>query len=121
MVGLEVRKEALLSPGTSTIGAIPLTVFLAERKDGLACWEQLFFYRGASWSHFLVQAGCAGATGVQVVLTLTTNRGIGLVFHCFLGRWWDSWEQSPNSLHDLIMEDSCLVGQSFPVSPWSWQ
>lgn len=24
-------------------GAIPLTAFLAEDKDGLACWEQLFF------------------------------------------------------------------------------
>lgn len=73
-------------------GAIPLTAFLAEDKDGLACWEQLFFYCGASWSRFLVQAGCAGATGVQVALTLRICRGTGLVFPCFSGRWWDSWE-----------------------------
>lgn len=81
-------------------GAIPLTVFLAEGKDGLACWEQLFFTRGASWSLFLVQ------TGVQVALTLRTCRGTGLVFPCFSGRWRGSWEQSPNLLRDLSMEDS---------------
>lgn len=35
-------------------GAIPLTVFLAEGKDGLVCWGQLFCYHGAPWSCFLV-------------------------------------------------------------------
>lgn len=54
-----------------------LTVFLAEGKDGLAYWEQLFFYCGASWSCFLVQAG------VQVALTLRTCLGTGLVFPFF--------------------------------------
>lgn len=73
-------------------GAIPLTVLLAEDKDGLACWEQLFFYHGASWSSFLVQAGCGGATGVQVALTLRICHGTGLVFPCFSGRWWGSRE-----------------------------
>lgn len=92
-----------------------LTVFLAEGEDGLACWEQLFFYCGASWSCFLVQAG------VQVSLTLRTCLGTGLVFPFFSGRWWDSWEQSPNPLRDLSMKDSCLMGQSFPVGPWSQQ
>lgn len=61
-------------------GAIPLTVFLAEVKDGLACWEQLFFCCGAPWSCFLVQAG------VHVALTLRTCHGSGLVFPCFSGR-----------------------------------
>lgn len=37
-------------------GAIPLTVFLAEGKDGLACLEKLFLTRGASFS--LCRQGC---------------------------------------------------------------
>lgn len=46
MVWLEVRKEPWEKH--QLFGAIPLTVFLAEGKDGLACWEQLVLMRGAS-------------------------------------------------------------------------
>lgn len=96
-------------------GAFPLTVFLAEVKGGLACWEQLFFLLRCS----LVLFPCAGR--VQVAPILRTCRGSGLVFLCFSGRWWGSRAQSPNPLCDLSMENSCLVGHSIPAGPWSGQ
>lgn len=65
MVGLEVRKEPW--DKHQLFGAIPLMVFLAEGKDGLACWEQLFCIRSASRSLFPCAGRGAGGPYVENV------------------------------------------------------
>lgn len=105
---------------------IPLTVFLAEGKDGWVRWEWLFLTLVLPGHvplrrQVVVGAGCHGEPGGPDPESVPRGWAASLHVLCLQEGGGTHQEQGPNPLHDLSMEDSCLVGQSLLVGPWRWR
>ena len=101
----------------------PLTVFLAEGKDGRAHREQLFLTLVLPGHvplrrQVVVGAGCHGGPGGPDPESVPQRWAVSLHVLCLQEGSGIHREQGPNPLRDLSMEDSRLVGQSLPGGPW---